>query len=190
VCPEVDHWTIETGNVLDSEWLRSLGQWDVVYSWGVLHHTGDMWRALANVVPLVRADGTLFVSIYNEQELWSTWWRGVKRVYNRSVVGKWLVCATFVPAFVVRGAMKDMLVGRDPMKRYHEYHRTARGMSLLYDWIDWLGGYPFEVAKPEKIFDFYAARGFLLQRLKTCGGRLGCNEFVFRAPSTSGVSSA
>src|SRR5436309_8018420 len=86
VCPEVDHWTIETGNVLDSEWLRSLGQWDVVYSWGVLHHTGDMWRALANVVPLVRADGTLFVSIYNEQELWSTWWRGVKRVYNRSVV--------------------------------------------------------------------------------------------------------
>ena len=81
-------------------------------------------------------------------------------------------------------------MGRDPMKRYHEYHRTARGMSLLYDWIDWLGGYPFEVAKPEKIFDFYAARGFLLQRLKTCGGRLGCNEFVFRAPSTSGVSSA
>ncbi len=45
--------------------------------------------------------------------------------------------------------------------------------------IDWLGGYPFEVAKPEEVFDFYTARGFQLRRLKTTGGSVGCNEFVF-----------
>ncbi len=189
VCPAAEHWTIGAGNVLDSEWLRSLGQWDVVYSWGVLHHTGDMWRALANVAPLVGANGRLFVSIYNEQELWSPWWRRVKRLYNRSVAGKWLVCATFFPTFVVRGVVKDLLTGRSPMTRYRGYHSTARGMSLFHDWIDWLGGYPFEVAKPERVFDFYAARGFRLERMKTCGGRLGCNEFVFRAPATPGPPS-
>ena len=53
-------------------------------------------------------------------------------------------------------------------------------MSMAHDWRDWLGGYPFEVAKPEQIFDFLKARGFTLERLKTCGGGLGCNEFVFR----------
>lgn len=186
MCPAAEHWTIETGSVLDSEWLLSLGQWDIVYSWGVLHHTGAMWRALENVVPLVRTNGVLFVSIYNEQELWSTWWRGVKRLYNRNVLGRWLSCAIFIPAFVVRGAVKDLLTGRDPMTRYCNYHNGARGMSLFRDWIDWLGGYPFEVAKPERIFEFYAARGFCLERLKTCGGRLGCNEFVFRAAGRPG----
>jgi 2-polyprenyl-6-hydroxyphenyl methylase/3-demethylubiquinone-9 3-methyltransferase len=52
-------------------------------------------------------------------------------------------------------------------------------MSVVTDWFDWLGGYPFEVAKPEEIFHFYKARGYTLNRLKTCGGGLGNNEFVF-----------
>lgn len=55
-------------------------------------------------------------------------------------------------------------------------------MSLMHDLIDWVGGYPFEVAKPEEIFDFYHARGFVLQRLYTCGGGIGCNQFVFERP--------
>jgi 2-polyprenyl-6-hydroxyphenyl methylase/3-demethylubiquinone-9 3-methyltransferase len=52
-------------------------------------------------------------------------------------------------------------------------------MSVWYDLVDWVGGYPFEVAKPEEVFDFYRKRGFELSRLKTSGGGLGCNEFVF-----------
>jgi hypothetical protein len=46
--------------------------------------------------------------------------------------------------------------------------------------VDWVGGYPFEVAKPEEIFDFYSQRGFSLIKMTTCGGTLGCNELVFR----------
>lgn len=53
-------------------------------------------------------------------------------------------------------------------------------MSLWYDMIDWLGGYPFEVATPEAIFRFFRDAGFVLEELRTCGGRMGCNEFVFR----------
>jgi hypothetical protein len=52
-------------------------------------------------------------------------------------------------------------------------------MSPWRDLIDWVGGYPFEVAKPEAILDFYLRRGFTLKRLVTCGGSLGCNEYVF-----------
>jgi 2-polyprenyl-6-hydroxyphenyl methylase/3-demethylubiquinone-9 3-methyltransferase len=52
-------------------------------------------------------------------------------------------------------------------------------MSKWIDLIDWVGGLPFEVASPEKIFEFYQRRGFTLTALKTCGGKLGCNEFVF-----------
>ena len=59
-------WTIEPGSVLDPDYLRTLGSWDIVYSWGVLHHTGAMWEALGNVAPLVKPSGLLFISIYND----------------------------------------------------------------------------------------------------------------------------
>jgi hypothetical protein len=53
-------------------------------------------------------------------------------------------------------------------------------MSRWHDLVDWCGGYPFEVARPEVVFDFYLGRGFALQKLFTCGGGLGCNQFVFQ----------
>ncbi len=53
-------------------------------------------------------------------------------------------------------------------------------MSLWVDMIDWLGGYPFEGAKPEEVIGFFRNHGFLLENLKTCSGRMECNEFVFR----------
>jgi 2-polyprenyl-6-hydroxyphenyl methylase/3-demethylubiquinone-9 3-methyltransferase len=80
-----------------------------------------------------------------------------------------------------RPLVKDLLAGK-PGRTFRQY-RGARGMSLWRDVIDWVGGYPFEVAKPEQIFDFYADRGFQLVKLTTCGGSLGCNEFVFCKPA-------
>ena len=58
-------------------------------------------------------------------------------------------------------------------------YKKKRGMSFYHDLIDWLGGYPFEVAKPEKIFHFYKSQGFILENLYTTN-RLGCNQFVFK----------
>jgi 2-polyprenyl-6-hydroxyphenyl methylase/3-demethylubiquinone-9 3-methyltransferase len=175
-------WQIERGSVLDPAYLAGLGPWDVVYAWGVLHHTGALAAALANVVPLVGPGGPLCVSIYNDQGAASQRWRRIKRFYNRGRWGKWLVEAVCVPGFVLKGAARDLLRGRSPLRRYREYGQD-RGMSLLHDLRDWLGGYPFEVATPEAIFAFYRRRGFTLQRLKTARGGHGCNEFVFHRPA-------
>src|SRR5215469_755596 len=60
-------WPIEQGSVLDREYLARLGTFDVVYSWGVLHHTGNLWQACENVATLVSPGGTLFIAIYNDQ---------------------------------------------------------------------------------------------------------------------------
>ena len=171
-------WTVEQGSALDAGYIARLGRWDIVYSWGVLHHTGNMWQALDNVTRLVKPGGLLFISIYNDQGPVSSGWKAVKRAYNRGTAGRLAVTAVFVPYFVGRGLLADLLRMKNPLSRYREYRRT-RGMSMTHDWADWLGGYPFEVAKPEEIFEFFKARGFGLERLTTCGGRLGCNEFVF-----------
>ena len=177
--PQATNWTIERGSVLDQEYLRRLGQWDIVYSWGVLHHTGAMWQALANVEPLVAPGGLLFIAIYNDQGLPTRWWKRVKRLYNAGPLGKAVVCSVYFPYFGGTGLAADVIKGRNPLARYREYRRV-RGMSKMHDWFDWLGGLPFEVAKPEQIFDFYRGRGFEMIKLKTCAGGLGCNEFVFQ----------
>lgn len=181
--PNDPDWTIEEGSVLDLDYLNSLGHFDIVYSWGVLHHTGDMWQGLANAAIPVAKGGKLFIAVYNDQGRKSQWWRRVKRFYCSSTIGKILVTGVYFPYFFLGGLVVDLLRAKNPMRRYREYYKT-RGMSALTDWCDWLGGYPFEVAKPEEIFDFYRARGYRLERLKTCAGGLGNNEFVFRLPAS------
>jgi SAM-dependent methyltransferase len=174
-----DDWVVESGSVLDKEYLMSLGQFDVVYSWGVLHHTGSMWQALENVAPLVKPRGQLFIAIYNDQGRASAMWLLVKKVYNK--VPPWLRLLVLLPSFVrlwLPTILRDLAGGR-LLSTWQSYVKE-RGMSPWHDVVDWVGGYPFEVAKPEEIFDLYAAKGFGLERLATCAGGLGCNEFVFR----------
>jgi 2-polyprenyl-3-methyl-5-hydroxy-6-metoxy-1,4-benzoquinol methylase len=179
--PDAVRWTIEQGSVLDDRYLRELGQFDVVYSWGVLHHTGDMWSALANVADQVKPGGVLFISIYNDQGLATRGWRAVKRLYNTGDLQRRLIVGGFVPYFALHGAVGDLLRQKNPLSGYREY-KKSRGMSRAHDWVDWLGGYPFEVAKPEEVFAFFRTQGFILERLKTCGGKMGCNEFVLSRP--------
>lgn len=84
--PDASCWTIERGSALDTEYLLGLAQWDTVYSWGVLHHTGNMWQALDNVATLVDREGILFISIYNDQGALSRFWKRIKWFYNQGSI--------------------------------------------------------------------------------------------------------
>ena len=176
--PDDNSWRITEGSALDAGFLESLGQFDVVYSWGVLHHTGRMWDALALVFGNVSKNGKLFISIYNDQGVKSRVWRRIKRIYCSGAAGKAAVSSVFIPLFVVTGLGQDLAARRNPVTRYREYSKK-RGMSIYHDWLDWLGGYPFEVATPDAITEFYTARGFrLFKRVETTS--LGTNQFVFQ----------
>lgn len=177
-CTDEAKWQIETGSVLDAGYLAGLGQYNIVYSWGVLHHTGDMWQAMENIIPLVASDGLLFIALYNDQGGISRFWRSVKRFYCSGKIGQISVVLTFFPVFALAGFISDLLKKKNPLKRYSEY-RKKRGMSIIHDWIDWLGGYPYETAKPEDVFEFYTKHGFVMTKLVTRQS-LGCNEYVFR----------
>lgn len=170
-------WVVQHGSVLDRAYLAGLGEFDVVYSWGVLHHTGAMWTAIDNVLALVKPRGKLFIALYNDQGAWSRRWAAIKRFYCSGPIGRALVTAVFIPFWVGRDLAADIVWRRNPLSRYRSY-RGSRGMSITHDWTDWLGGYPFEAAKPEAVFDYLKHHGFRLEKLKTAGGSVGCNEFV------------
>ena len=175
--PDDSNWIVMEGSVLDPEFVRSLGQFDIVYSWGVLHHTGSMWKAIDIAQSAVAPRGRFFIALYNDQGMRSVVWRYLKRAYISGAPGRIVVTALCVPYFLARTAISDIVRGRNPITYYREY-RKNRGMSVVRDWVDWLGGYPFEVASPTATFDFLRQRGFRLDRLLSTLGS-GCNEFVF-----------
>jgi 2-polyprenyl-6-hydroxyphenyl methylase/3-demethylubiquinone-9 3-methyltransferase len=95
-------WTIECGSALDQSYMRSLGRFDIVYAWGVLHHTGDLRQAMANAALPVGEGGSLVLAVYNDQGLASRRWRSVKRLYVRGALGRAVVLSVFVPYFAAR----------------------------------------------------------------------------------------
>jgi 2-polyprenyl-3-methyl-5-hydroxy-6-metoxy-1,4-benzoquinol methylase len=179
--PDDDNWKIEEGSALDASYVKSLGMFDVVYSWGVLHHTGQMWRGLENAQTAVTAGGKLFVAIYNDMGSKSVRWNWIKRTYNDLPR---VLRSPFAAIVIAPEEGKSFLRSLLSLKpgeyvRSWTHYNKNRGMNRWRDIIDWVGGYPYEVAKPEEILDFYRARGFTLTKMKCGGVGLGCNEFVF-----------
>lgn len=148
-------------------------EFDVVYAWGSLHHTGAMWRAMENAALRCGSGGRLVLAIYNETR-WSPLWLRIKRMYHAAPlpVRLAMVGALWTPRATVR-----LFGGRHPL-------RSERGMSVWYDAVDWLGGLPYEYARPEQIVDFMRGRGFNPVRVLPTR-RSGCNEFVFERVGVS-----
>lgn len=166
--PVAQPWQILHGSVLDRAFVQQLPKAAVVYSWGVLHHTGNMWPAIENAISLVADGGLLTIAIYNRTRSSGFWWQ-FKRLYNRSnpLMQQALVWYVFAPRAVVR-----LLKGKSPTK-------GDRGMSIYYDAVDWAGGFPYEYASFDEIVNFCARFGLTLTNAIPTKGT-GCNQFVFR----------
>jgi len=173
------NWEARQGSVLDLNFLAGLGRFDIVYSWGVLHHTGRMWDAIRNTARLVKEGGLYYIAIYNKVETGRTseFWLKVKKLYNRSSdAGKRGLEFLYMALFFLRRLARF----QNPISEIMNYRATHRGMSWKIDITDWLGGYPYEYASAEEVFHFVKAQfpDFNLVNLKTADN-VGANWFVF-----------
>lgn len=173
--PVDERWSISRNSVLDDAFMSALPQFDLVYSWGVLHHTGDMKHAIRNACQRVRPGGLLYLALYRK-----TWlcplWRLEKRIYCSSPdsvrkIVRHSYGAAVRFAFTVRGRV----------------YSPKRGMDAERDLDDWLGGYPYESITPRKLRRNLAGEGFALrsQTIKAEGVHItpGCDEYLFERVS-------
>jgi SAM-dependent methyltransferase len=185
------NWVVETGSILDEQFVQTLGGFDVVYSWGVLHHTGKMWEAVENAAKLVNPGGLYYIALYNKllthngAEHWiHRFWTQVKITYNQHPnVGNYV----FMPLAMSAYMAIVLLRGENPVAHLRNY-RSHRGMSWVTDAVDWLGGYPYEYATVEEVFKFIKTKfaQFALENLKLAGGR-GLNWYLFKNGKPGGA---
>jgi 2-polyprenyl-6-hydroxyphenyl methylase/3-demethylubiquinone-9 3-methyltransferase len=144
--------------------------YDVVHSWGVLHHTGDMATALRNAGSLVRPGGHLVLAIYNRH--WSSLpWKAIKWAYCRSPAFlQWILVKALYPVIWLA---KALVTCREPTEK-------NRGMDFYYDVIDWVGGYPYEYASEQELVAFVEPLGYRCLRHIPAQVPTGCNEFIFQ----------
>ncbi|MCP4051110.1 MAG: class I SAM-dependent methyltransferase [bacterium] len=177
-----ENWKIEQGDILDDSYVKSLGQFDFVYAWGVLHHTGNMWKAIDNASKLVASNGELFIAIYNHAKgkKSSEYWLKVKKRFNYSstYIKKYMIYKAFTlkAIHVLLSSIKHM---KNPIKEWKSVTRQRKGMSFFFNLVDWLGGYPYEYASFESLFRFVHERGFNLTDCSISYGH-GCHELVFK----------
>ena len=157
----------EVESILNPNLDRRL--YDVVYSWGVLHHTGEMARAFEAIKDLVGPDGRLVIAIYNRH--WTApIWKAIKKTYVK--LPRFLRPIIVWPILLVKFLVAILVVRQNPFNR-------DRGMHYYTDIVDWVGGYPYEYASIQEVTDFFQARGFVQVKVIPTAGFTGCNEFVF-----------
>ena len=178
-------WKIYSGSILEKNFIKKLGKFDMVYSWGVLHHTGKMWQAIKLSSELVKKNGYLYIAIYNKTEGWGIWTDG------RFGPSKFWICEkkiySHLPLFIqniIDYSVMTLLIFlylvtlKNPIKKMKE-HKKFRGMAWRTDIKDWLGGYPYDYASPDEIFKFCKNLGFSLENLKTNFSLMN-NEYLFK----------
>ncbi|HDZ08456.1 class I SAM-dependent methyltransferase [Pseudohongiella sp.] len=174
-------WKVEQGSALDATYLQSLGKFDVVYSWGVLHHTGAMWLGIENAIARVANGGKLYLAIYNDQGIKSHIWWLVKFIYNKlprpiNMIYAYLLGLVANIINILKYTIKlQPMTAISPLLGY----KKNRGMSLSHDLIDWMGGFPYEFARYDLLMEYAKARGFTLERGEEATS-LGCHQMVFR----------
>jgi SAM-dependent methyltransferase len=157
-------------SILEPSYIQAnKGKFDIVHSWGVLHHTGNLRQAIQNACTLVAEGGYLICSIYNKH--WSSpFWKIIKWTYNKlPAVLQRFVVGLFYPVIYTA---KWLVTGKNPKKK-------ERGMNFFHDVVDWVGGYPYEYATETEIRNLVEAEGFECLRFKHARVPTGCNEYVF-----------
>jgi 2-polyprenyl-6-hydroxyphenyl methylase/3-demethylubiquinone-9 3-methyltransferase len=172
-------WTAKVGSVFDAS-PAELGRFDIVYSWGVLHHTGDMWRAIECATRFVNDGGEFAVAIYSATEF-DSFWKAEKRLYARA---PGIVQRGMRGLFMTALLLRLTLLGKNPVSFVKQY-ADVRGMNFSHDVHDWLGGYPYETATAAELHDRISRMGFTELRsfrLPITRGLFGtgCHEFVFQ----------
>jgi 2-polyprenyl-3-methyl-5-hydroxy-6-metoxy-1,4-benzoquinol methylase len=179
-------WNILYGDILNKNFCKKLNKFDIIYCWGVLHHTGDMHKGLKNLIINTKKNSYVFLALYNDEGINSKIWYFIKKFYNYLTLNYlkkiFFYTILVINIFITRIFVISNLYTFKSLREFILYVNTyekSRGMSFINDQLDWIGGYPFEVSTPDSIIKFFEKKNFKLMKIKINKG-YGNNIFLFK----------
>lgn len=167
------NWNLFQGSILDKNCITNLGKFDIVYSWGVLHHTGEMWNAIENSIQMIAKNGLLLIAIYIKGPQYEKHLK-TKRKYNKASE---LWKKVMVYRYVLSVIMHRLRTGKNP---FNWNEKKERGMNVYNDIIDWMGGLPYEVASKEEIIGFCKEKNLEIKKVIEAKFEGGCSIYLFQ----------
>ena len=189
--PDDADWHIETGSVLDQDYLKNLGTFDIVFAENVLNHTSTMMQALENVKPLVAVGGQLHLSIYNDYQEISDRWDRLKRTYKTLprpaafLFGLGLIARSEAKPALAHWRQRTL---RHWLRSWVAYEDGTPGISRWHDWKEWLNAHPYERATVDDVVELYARHGFRLISTSPPRAIFDCASFVFHREQPTGLA--
>ena len=168
------NWAINQGSVLDLDFVSSLGKFDFVYSWGVFHHTGSVWEAIKNTSTLVASEGQMYFALYsldvqpNAEYCLKTKEKEVRSSYFRKMVME----QSYLYTYYYSSSILQRIIGL-----FKGESGRIRGMELMTDVRDWLGGWPMEFVLDDEVVSFVDKLGYQITNIKKGEA---CTEFLFK----------
>jgi 2-polyprenyl-3-methyl-5-hydroxy-6-metoxy-1,4-benzoquinol methylase len=147
--PYRGRWNTHQANILDPLFVAAnSNKYDVVYSWGVLHHTGDMWQAIRNAASLVANKGIFHITLYRSGGMYTQHLRMKFAFLMSDREGKKRILFDYLN-LIEKTVNHSVFLPKD-----------HRGMNHFNDALDWLGGVPYEVADPDVLQSYLFSLGF------------------------------
>ena len=173
-------WVVEQGSILDQSYVAALGTCDIVYSWGVLHHTGAMYEAIKSAASCVSANGLFVFALYRKTRLCRLW-----KIEKRWYIKASPAAQRFARSIFIRSLHLAFLITRRDFESYVKGYKGSRGMNFAHDVHDWMGGYPYESIAPAEVTALMNGLGFehvrsTIQPYGTGVFGSGCDEYVYR----------
>jgi SAM-dependent methyltransferase len=170
-------WKVLERSVFDLD-PTSMGKFDVVYSWGVLHHTGDMYRAIRTAAALVAPEGQFIFALY--RRTYMCWFWKIEKRWYASASSR------------AQGAARSVYIALRRLRKagnfgsYVENYRFVnRGMDFYHDVHDWLGGWPYESISPVQVsrlmqqLGMQQVRAFMHEGTTTGLFGSACDQYVY-----------
>jgi len=156
------------------------GSFDIVWSWGTLHHTAEPLKALEELIRVLKNGGTLFVTLYRSTKL-SFLHEGIRKTLRLAHRRMWPLLAKLIALALF------------PATLFLKRRKKARAGENLSDLVlDWYFNPVRHYYRPGEIRQLLEQEGLIIEKFLPASGRFNStSNFIFKAklvgdtPSTS-----
>ncbi|MFQ6082591.1 MAG: class I SAM-dependent methyltransferase [Candidatus Aminicenantia bacterium] len=143
---------------------------DIVWAWGTIHHTEDPYKAMEELIRVLKKDGIFFMALYKKTKL-TFIHEIIRRVLIKTPRKSWTILSKIMAFFL------------SPIVfLFKKREKSRKGEKLEELILDWYFVPIRHYFYPERIKSFLEKRNFIIEKFLPASGRFNStSNFIFKA---------